>query len=276
MPIVLGAIASVLIGCSDFLGRYGTRRSNAITATSGAMLGGALTALVALALIPSVFAGRDVWLGAASGLLVGIALALLYEAMATSSAAVAGPLVALGAAFVPLAWDLLRGNALTGPVLAGAAVAIASLLVVMYSPALKGTLRRGIGLSLLASLLFGVSFTLVGEAGSDSGVWAPAAQRVVALGVMLTLATARRVPRLPRRPLLGPMLVSGTCGSLAIVAFALGAQQADSLAAVAISASMFPAVSATLAATFDDDTLRWWQMIGILGVIAGIALMALA
>ncbi len=45
VPIVLGALASVFIGCSDFLGRYGTRRSNAITATSGAMLGGAVSAL---------------------------------------------------------------------------------------------------------------------------------------------------------------------------------------------------------------------------------------
>ena len=274
MPIVLGALASVFIGFSDFLGRYGTRRSNAITATSGAMLGGAVSALVALALIPSVFAGRDVVLGVSSGLLVGIALALLYEAMATSSAAVAGPLVALGAALIPLSWDAIRGNRPSGLVLVGVVVAISSLLVVMYSPSLKGTLRRGIGLSLVAAVLFGVSFALVGEAGEDSGVWAPAAQRVTALVVMLTLATARKVPRLPPQPLLGPMLISGTCGSLAIVAFALGAQQ-GSLAAVAVSASMFPAVSATLAAAFDEDTLRWWQMIGIFGVVSGISLMAL-
>jgi drug/metabolite transporter (DMT)-like permease len=91
---------------------------------------------------------------------------------------------------------------------------------------------------------------------------------------MLGLATARGVPRLPPRPLIGPMLVSGTCGSLAIVAFTLGAQQ-GSLATVAVSASMFPAVSATLAAGFDEDTLHWWQMIGIVGVITGISLMAL-
>ncbi len=274
MPILLGALASVFIGFSDFLGRYGTRRSNAITATSGAMLGGAVSALIALALIPSVFAGRDVVLGSSSGLLVGIALALLYEAMATSSAAVAGPLVALGAALIPLAWDTLRGNRPSGLVFVGVVVAICSLLIVMYSPALTGTLRRGVGLALMASVLFGVSFALVGEAGENSGVWAPAAQRVTALVVMLSLATARHVPRLPSRPLLGPMLVSGTCGSLAIVAFALGTQQ-GSLAAVAVSASMFPAVSATLAAVFDEDTLRWWQMIGILGVISGISLMAI-
>lgn len=264
----------MLIGCSDFLGRHGTRRSNAVTATSGAMLGGAISALIALALIPSVYALRDVALGASSGLVVGVALALLYEAMATSSAAVAGPLVALGAALIPLGWDALLGNRPSGLMLVGVVVAISSLLLVMYSPALKGSLRRGIGLSLVASVLFGVSFTMVGEAGDDSGVWAPAAQRVTALVVMLALATARRVPRLPPRSLMAPMLISGTCGSLAIVAFALGAQQ-GSLATVAVSASMFPAVSATLAALFDEDTLRWWQMIGIMGVIGGISLMAL-
>jgi drug/metabolite transporter (DMT)-like permease len=274
VPILLGALASVFIGFSDFLGRYGTRRSNAVTATSAAMLGGAATGLIALAIVPSVFAGRDLLLGVASGLLVGIALALLYESMATSSAAVAGPLVALGAALIPLGWDVMRGNRPSGLVFVGVVVAIASLLLVMYSPSLKGTLRRGIGLALTASVLFGVSFTLVGEAGEDSGVWAAAAQRTTALVIMLGLATARGVPRLPPRPLIGPMLVSGTCGSLAIVAFTLGAQQ-GSLATVAVSASMFPAVSATLAAAFDEDTLRWWQMLGILGVITGISLMAL-
>ncbi len=274
MPIFLGALASVFIGFSDFLGRYGTRRSNAVTATSGAMLGGAVTALIALALIPSVFAGRELVLGVSSGLLVGIALALLYEAMATSSAAVAGPLVALGAALIPLGWDVLRGNRPSGLVFVGVIVAISSLLLVMYSPMLEGTLRRGVGLSLVAAGLFGVSFALVGEASEPSGVWAPAAQRVTALVVMVALATARGVPRVPPRPLLAPMLISGACGSLAIVAFTLGAQR-GSLAAVAVSASMFPAVSATLAAAFDEDTLRWWQMIGILGVIGGISLMAL-
>jgi drug/metabolite transporter (DMT)-like permease len=274
VPIVLGALASVLIGCSDFLGRYGTRRSNAVTATSGAMLGGAAMGAMLLVVVPSVFAVRDLALGAASGLVVGIALALLYEAMSISSAAVAGPLVALGAALIPLGWDIVRGNTPSGLVAAGVLVAIASLLLVMYSPALRGTLRRGVGLSLVAAVLFGVSFAMVGEAGDDSGAWAPAGQRVVALAVMLVLATARRVPRVPSQPLLGPMLISGACGSLAIVAFALGTQQ-GSLAAVAVSASMFPAVAATLAAVFDEDTLRWWQMIGILGVVTGISLMAI-
>lgn len=274
MPILLGSLASVLIGFSDFLGRYGTRRSNAITATSGAMLGGSVVALIALALIPGEYGERAVLLGAASGVLVALALALLYEAMATSSAAIAGPLVALGAALIPLGWDIARGNTPTALVLVGVMIAIAGLVLVMYSPALRGSLRRGIALSLVAAVLFGVAITMVGEAGENSGVWAPAAQRTVAFGVMLALAVVRRVPLLPSSPLLTPMLISGTCGSLALVAFALGSQR-GSLAAVAVSASMFPAVSATLAAMFDEDTLRWWQMIGIGGVIIGISLIAI-
>jgi drug/metabolite transporter (DMT)-like permease len=273
MAIALGALAALLIGCSDFLGRYGTRRSNAITATTGALVAGAVVAAAALVVIPGVFAMRDVGLGAGSGLVVGIALALLYEAMATSSAALAGPLVALGAAFIPLGWDVARGNVPSALAGLGVTLAVLSLLVVMYSPALRGTLRRGVGLSLMSALLFGLAFTMVGEAAEGSGAWAPAAQRTVALVVMALLATLRRVPRLPPSGLRLPMLVSGTCGSLAIVAFALGTQR-GSLAAVAVSASMFPAVSATLAAAFDEDTLRWWQLIGILGVVTGIALMA--
>jgi drug/metabolite transporter (DMT)-like permease len=69
------------------------------------------------------------------------------------------------------------------------------------------------------------------------------------------------------------MLLSGVCGTGAIVAVAIGSQ-VGSLTAVAVSASMFPAVAATLSAAFDDDVLRWWQLLGILGVIGGIALIA--
>lgn len=273
MGVAFGVLASVLIGCSDFLGRYGTRRSNAITATSGAMLGGAVSGVLALGVISGVFTWRDVGLGALSGLGVGIALALLYEAMATSSAAVAGPVVALGAALIPVGWDISQGNAPSALVGLGVAVALVSLVVVMYTPSLRGTLRRGIGLSVIAAALFGTAITLVGSSSDDSGVWAPAAQRVVALAVMLVLATARSVPRLPERWLMPAMVVSGVCGSGAIIAVTIGSQ-VGSLTAVAVAASTFPAVAAVLSATFDDDILHWWQLIGIVGVIGGIALIA--
>lgn len=275
MAILLGALASLLIGCSDFLGRYGTIRSNAVTATAGAFVGGSVFTLLSLSFVSSSLLWNDIALGAASGLFMGVALALLYESMSVSSAAIGGPLVALGVSVIPLAWDVLRGNEPSGLVAVGMVVAIPSVLLITYSPHLKGRLRRGISLAVLAAVLAGLALTLLGETSEASGVWAPIAQRLVGLGTLVALAAKRSLPLLPSRPLFPAMFVSGLFGGAAMVAFALGAQR-GSLAEVAVAASMFPAVSAVLSAVFDGDTLHWWQAIGIAGVIVGVSLLALS
>jgi hypothetical protein len=203
MAILLGALAAVLIGCSDFLGRYGTRRAHAITIVSGALIGGAAVTSVGLAIIPSEFATRDLVLGSASGLFVGFALATLYEAMATSSAAIAGPLVVLGTALVPFGWDLAFGATLSPSIVVGIIIALLSLLAVMYSPGLTAQHGRGIRIALVSAVLWGISTTLVGESGDDSGVWAPFVQRITALVVMFAIASGRSLPKMPARPLLG-------------------------------------------------------------------------
>ncbi len=274
MAILLGALAAVLIGCSDFLGRYGTRRAHAITIVSGALIGGAAVTSVGLAIIPSEFATRDLVLGSASGLFVGFALATLYEAMATSSAAIAGPLVVLGTALVPIGWDLAFGATLSPSIVVGIIIALLSLLAVMYSPGLTAQHGRGIRIALVSAVLWGISTTLVGESGDDSGVWAPFVQRITALVVMFAIASGRSLPKMPARPLLGITLLSGVLGGAGIIAFVLGTQR-GSLGSVAVTTSMFPVVSSALSAAFDDDTLHWWQIVGITGVIGGIGVLAL-
>ncbi len=274
MAILLGALASVLLGSSDFLGRYGTRRSHAITTVSGALIGGIAISAVGVLVIPSVYARRDIVLGVLSGLVVGLALATLYEAMATSSAAVAAPLVALGVALFPLGWDLAFGAELSWLITAGVALSLGSLLFVTYSPGLTGNIGRGVRIALVSALLWGVSTILIGETSDDAGAWGPLAQRIVAFVVMMVLATYRSVRRVPPRPLLPIVLLSGVLGACGMIAFVLGTQR-GSLGSVAVASSMFPAVSAALSAAFDDDTLHWWQMIGIAGVIGGVAMMAL-
>ena len=275
MAILFGALAAVLIGGSDFLGRYGTRRSHAVTIVGGALIGGVVVTSVGLAVIPSEFATRDLVLGVASGLFVGFALATLYEAMATSSAAIAGPLVVLGTALVPFGWDLAFGAKLSPSIAVGIIIALLSLLVVMYSPGLTDQHGRGIRIALVSAVLWGISTTLVGESGDDSGVWAPFVQRITALVVMFAIATARSLPKVPARPLVGITLLSGVLGGAGMIAFVLGAQR-GSLGTVAVTTSMFPVVSSTLSAAFDDDTLHWWQIVGISGVVGGIGVLALS
>ncbi|MFT6813230.1 MAG: drug/metabolite transporter (DMT)-like permease [Ilumatobacter sp.] len=275
MAILLGALAAVLIGCSDFLGRYGTRRSHAVTIVGGALIGGVAISSIGLAIIPSEFSTRDLVLGVASGLFIGFALATLYEAMATSSAAIAGPLVVLGTALVPFGWDLAFGATLSPSIVVGIIIALLSLLVVMYSPGLTDQHGRGIRIALVSAVFWGISTTLVGESGNDSGVWAPFVQRITALVVMFAIATARSLPKVPARPLFGITLLSGVLGGAGMIAFVLGTQR-GSLGSVAVTTSMFPVVSSALSAAFDDDTLHWWQIVGIAGVVGGIGVLALS
>ncbi len=274
MAILLGVLAAVLIGCSDFLGRYGTRRAHAVTIVGGALIGGVAVTSVGLAIIPSEFSTRDLVLGIASGLFVGFALATLYEAMATSSAAIAGPLVVLGTALVPFGWDLAFGATLSPSIVVGIIIALLSLLVVMYSPGLANQHGRGIRIALVSAVLWGISTTLVGESGNNSGVWAPFVQRVTAIAVMFTIAAGRSLPKVPVRPLLGITVLSGVLGGAGMIAFVLGTQR-GSLGSVAVTTSMFPVVSSALSAAFDDDTLHWWQIVGIAGVVSGIGVLAL-
>ena len=156
----------------------------------------------------------------------------------------------------------------------GIIIALLSLLAVMYSPGLTAQHGRGIRIALVSAVLWGISTTLVGESGDDSGVWAPFVQRITALVVMFAIASGRSLPKMPARPLLGITLLSGVLGGAGMIAFVLGTQR-GSLGSVAVTTSMFPVVSSALSAAFDDDTLHWWQIVGITGVIGGIGVLAL-
>ena len=53
MPVLLGALASGLIGVSDYFGRYCTRRSQAMTSVGTAFIGGLAVTAVLLFFVPS-------------------------------------------------------------------------------------------------------------------------------------------------------------------------------------------------------------------------------
>ena len=79
MAIVLGLLASLLIGGSDFLGAHSTGRTTALQTTTAAFLGGAIAALMYSPVLGTPSA-RDLLLGALSGVLVAVALTTLWRA----------------------------------------------------------------------------------------------------------------------------------------------------------------------------------------------------
>ena len=272
MAIALGLLASLLIGCGDVLAGHAARRTNALSTTTVALAAGVLTTSALAPVVGGSPRPLDLWLGALSGVLIGAALALLYQAMAVSSAALASPIVALGTALIPLGWAVAGGSRPGVLAWLGVALALTGVVAVTIAPDLRGRVAAGLGYAVASAAGFGAALTLVGETAPGAGVWAAVGQRVAAVAAIGALASARSLPlRLPGR-LLALTGVAGALGSGGVVAFIAGAQRGD-LATVAVAASLYPVVTATLAARFGDEVLRWWQLVGIVVVLGGIALL---
>ncbi len=272
MPILLGVLASIGIGVSDYLARFASRRTQSITTVATALIGGTAMALVLLPLVPSAFTARDFGLGAASGSLIGAALTLMYRGMALSSTAVVSPVVAVFMSLFPVGYDLTTGEDLSALVATGIAVAVAGVVVITAGP-VSGRVGAGLAFAIASGTCFGIALTMVGRTDIDSGMWSAVGQRSVALAFMMALATATGAPRLLPPHLLRGGVVSGVLGSAGVAAYIAGTQR-GSLSQVAVASSMFPAVTAVLAAWLDEDTLHWWQLVGIAGVLAGVSLIA--
>ena len=96
MSILLGLLASLLIGVSDFLGARSAGRSTALQTTTAAFLGGGVVALLYSPLLGTATA-EDLARGAASGVALAVALTTLWRAYTFSSIGVAAPSTALEA-----------------------------------------------------------------------------------------------------------------------------------------------------------------------------------
>lgn len=160
------------------------------------------------------------------------------------------------AAIVPLLWDVTSGASLTGLSQVGIVIALLGVATTTISPDIDGDVRGGLLLALAAGALFGVTLIFAGETSLDSGVWPAVAQRILALASLAAYALVIGVPRLLPAPLRRIGILSGVVGTAGMAAFLLGAQR-GSLGEVAVASSMFPAVTAVLAAVFDDEPLRW-------------------
>ena len=272
MPVLLGVLASVLIGVSDYFGRYCTRRAHAMTSVGTAFIGGLAVTAVLLFFVPSAIGYEALVLGAVSGALMAVALSAMWHSMAMSSAAVASPIVAAFTALGPLVYGLATGERPSRIVAAGIALAIVGLLAAVIVPDLGGRLRAGIAFAVLAGACFAVATVLLARTSLDSGMWPAVSQRLVASVVMLVATRAMRIPQVLPRTLRLPGLIGGMVGGAGMATLIAGLQRGP-VGEVAVAGSLYPVVTIALAVLFDEDRLRWWQVIGITAVLAGTTLM---
>jgi len=274
VPILLGVFAALFVGISDAFGRGSARRADSVSHVSTQMLVGVFAALPVALVLGSSFIGRDVVRGIVSGLILAVGLAVVYRAMALSSSAVVAPTAAVLAALVPLVWDLAGGTRLTTLETLGCLIALLSLVLTTINPDLGDRVRQGLVLALGGGVLFGISIVVAADTSEASGAWPAVSQRAGGFVAMAALAQARRVPVMLAPDVRKFGVGGGIAGALGMVCWIMGAQLGD-VGTVSVVGSTYPAVVVVLAARFDDDVVKWWQALGIVGAITGSALLAL-
>lgn len=269
MNIVLSLLSAFSAGTSDFLGGLASRRALAVVVT---MYSQALGFVVAVTI--AVAAGgdptpADLWWGALGGLGGAAGLLSIYAGYASGRVAVAAPVAGVGAAAIPVLFDVATGDDLTATAGIGVALGLVAIaLVSMGRSDAHGSVRQ----SLLFGLggAFGLGFLLLclGQASDDGGVWTVAPTRLTGCLVMLVVVLANGAPRqFPTVvwPHVVGIAVLGTGANALFVA----ATRLGSISTAAVLVSLFPAVTVLWARVVFGEQLRPVQVAGL-----GVALLA--
>lgn len=269
MGAFFGSLSAVGIGLSDLYGRRVVTASGVLTAAAVMQFVALLTSVSTIPFVASEFRWDDIFLGAISGVGMGLGLALYYGGIARSSATVVSPLVATLAALIPLSYTAVTGTPLSAAAVVGAVVALAGLVLVTTGGTAAVNVRTGFIWGLAAGVSYGIGLTAFIETSSESGSWPAVSQRCVAVVLMVAVALIMRVSPVPPRGVRVAGLLAGICAGLSTVFYLIGVQT-DARSAV-VTASMFPAVSVAIGRMFFGDPVSRTQVYGIAAVLAGVA-----
>jgi drug/metabolite transporter (DMT)-like permease len=275
---LLALSSSLLWGTADFLGGTVARRIHPFAVVAGAYLPVIVVLVMVAALAGELSApmGYLPW-GLTCGVVGLCALAMFYGALATGTMGVVAPVASLGVV-VPVGVGLVAGERLSAFQAIGILVAVVGV-VWASGPDLRGPggllhpRARPVLLALGAGVGFGYTLVALDRGAEASAVMTLLVARITSLAVSVGIGLlARSWGGLTPRDL--PMVaVVGTADTLANGAYALAAQ--DGLASVtAVLGSLYPAVTVVLARVVHGEQMSVGQGIGVVGILAGVALIA--
>jgi len=290
--VLLGLLVAAVYGAGDFFGGLASRRRSASLVVLWAQAAGLVGLLLLVPLVGGSPSGRDLWLGAAAGLVGLVGVLLLYRGLAVGRMSVVAPVTAVGAAFVAFVVGVAGGEGLPATRLAGAALALGGVAVVSRPPdeppaeAARpggpgtGAGSRGgnplveLGLALGAGTAFGLVFALLAEVGRAAGLWPVLVQRAASVPTLLAIAVAAGLPRRATLSDLRLIVPAGLCDATANVLFVLAAR-AGALSVVGVVSSLYPAGTVLLAALVLKERVSASQGLGLALAGAGVILLAL-
>jgi drug/metabolite transporter (DMT)-like permease len=281
LGIALGLGASLCWGVSDFVGGLQSRRSPQI----GVMLAGAVMGLLLLAVVIGLTgreppAPRFLLAGVAGGTAITVALFAFYRGLAIGVMSVVAPIAAAGVV-LPVLVGIASGDR-PGPIgLLGAGVAIVGVVLVSRQEddgdrAVPSSMGLSVVLAIVAAVGFGCEFIALHEAAKGDPLWGAAATVAtysVLLAIVAAVSIARGASITPQRSALPWLVALGLFFGGANACYAQGTREGQ-LSAVAVSASLYPAVTVLLARHLLGERVRRVQEVGIVVALAGITMLA--
>jgi uncharacterized membrane protein len=275
VEVLLGAISSLLYGVADFIGGEGARKVTAATFVLWAAVF-SFPLMVMISIIVGGNAGTsDYVFGTLAGMSGAVGLVLLFAGLAVGRAAVVAPTAAAIGAVIPVVVGIIGGDRPSPLAWFGVALAIPAIVLSAWAAEEEGFSQGGFAHGFAAGICFGGFAIFIGMTDDGSGLLPLAAARggMILVIVGLSVVGAWKIQRLSKAPL--PLVLSNSVMDVTANIALLLALRAGSFSLGVVAASLYPAVTVTLARVVNKEALRRRQIAGIAVTLVALALIAL-
>jgi len=265
--------AAGIWGAGDFAGGLATKRANVFRVVAGAHACG-LVLMLGLAWVTGepVPPPASLWWGVAAGVSDAFGIAALYKALAVGRMGIVAPVASVITGILPVLIGIRTEGMPDRFQLAGFVLALISIWLVARPDGEIDT-HRGLGLAVLAGVMFGLLLVGGKQAGHGGVFWPLVAARTASTPLMLLIVAFS--PRDTRSLRLAwvPILLSGLLDSGANALF-IAATRHGRLDVAAVLSSLYPASTVILARVLLKERISATQGVGIVGALLSVALIS--
>jgi drug/metabolite transporter (DMT)-like permease len=274
--VILGLLASLGWGVSDFGGGLVSRRAPVLGVLLGSQVASLAVGLpILLAVNEPPLQVLDILISVAAGAFGAAGLALLYRGLSVGRMGVVAPVAAVVTAMLPVGFGFLTEGVPSVFAIGGIVLALTSVVLVSRAPAAPDGRPSGLWYAVGAGVLF-ATFMILASRLSDGLIMAPVI--VVRISSILSISVwllASRQPWRVTRSLWPALLAIGVIDMAATAAY-LGAIAIGPLAIAAIIASLYPVMTTVLAALVLREQISRVHALGILAAGSAVVLIAAA
>jgi drug/metabolite transporter (DMT)-like permease len=269
----LSLSTAAIWGAGDFAGGIATKRANVFRVVAGAHACGLLLMLLLVWITGEALPPRSTLLwGALAGISGALGVAALYQALSIGRMGIVAPVASVITGVLPVLAGIYSEGMPDRIQLVGFVVALVSIWLIARPDGEIDT-HRGLGLAVLAGVMFGLFFIACKQAGHHGVFWPLVAARTASTLLMLVIVAFSVGDKRPLRPAFVPILFSGILDTSANALF-IAATQHGRLDVTSVLSSLYPASTVILARIFLKERMSATQNAGIVGALIAVALIA--